>query len=132
MGDCVETAAGCYYCGDCPNNRVYFGFEFFYNVAFTIELCMNMYGFWLFKFWGDAWNVFDFVVVTVGVFGVFKVDLGPLSMLRMLRAFRVFRLFKRVKSLKKILISLTKAIPGVANAFLIMTIVMCIYAILAV
>merc|ERR1719152_19430 len=50
----------------------------------------------------------------------------------MARAFRVFRLFKRVKSLNKILVSLARAIPGVCNAFLIMLIVMCIYAILGV
>lgn len=53
-------------------------------------------------------------------------------MLRMMRAFRVFRLFKRVKSLNKIIVSLAKAVPGVVNAFFIMLLVMCIYAILAV
>ena len=57
---------------------------------------------------------------------------GPLRLLRTLRAFRVFRLFKRVKSLNKIVVSLGKAMPGVMNAFLILTLVMCIYAILAV
>jgi len=129
--DCVDTQAGCSYWGDCPNMRLYFGFEFFYNVSFTIELLGNMYGFWFWKFWSDSWNVFDFIVVTVGVFGIAKVDLGALSMLRMLRAFRVFRLFKRVPSLKKILESLAKAVPGVMNAFLILFLIMCIYAILA-
>ena len=55
-----------------------------------------------------------------------------LGLLRPFRAFRVFRLFKRVPSLAKIMASLAKAVPGVANAFLIMVIIMCIYAILAV
>ena len=41
------------------------------------------------------------------------------GLLRMMRAFRVFRLFKRVESLRKIMQSLSKAVPGVANAFLI-------------
>merc|ERR1712216_770396 len=50
----------------------------------------------------------------------------------MMRAFRVFRLFKRVHSLNKILVTIVHAIPGVANAFLILAIVMSIYAILAV
>ena len=52
--------------------------------------------------------------------------------LRLLRAFRVFRLFKRVKSLNKIIVSLGRAAPGVSNAFLILLLVMCIYAILGV
>merc|ERR1719162_1096519 len=49
-----------------------------------------------------------------------------------MRAFRVFRLFKRVNSLNKIITALAHAVPGVINAFLLLTIVMCIYAILAV
>ena len=57
---------------------------------------------------------------------------GPARLLRNFRAFRVFRLFKRVESLNKIIVSLGRAVPGVLNAFLVMTIVMCIYAILGV
>ena len=41
------------------------------------------------------------------------------GLLRLMRAFRVFRLFKRVESLRKIMQSLGKAVPGVANAFFI-------------
>ena len=55
---------------------------------------------------------------------------GQLTLIRNLRAFRIFRLFKRVKSLNKIIVALFKAVPGVVNAFVIMMIVMCIYAIL--
>ncbi|KAH8068401.1 low voltage-gated calcium channel [Aureococcus anophagefferens] len=88
---------------------------------------------WFWLFWGDGWNVFDFITVAVGWITEVGIELpGPLGMLRMVRALRVFRLFKRVKSLRKILESLARAVPGVANAFLIMLITMCIYAILAV
>jgi hypothetical protein len=108
-------------------------FEYFFNIAFLIELWLNMYGFWFWRFWSSAWNVFDFLVVSIGVLGMFKVPLpGPLSLLRMMRAFRVFRLFKRVKSLNRIMVSLAKAVPGVSNAFLILFLVMCIYSILGV
>ena len=53
-------------------------------------------------------------------------------MLKTLRAFRVFRLFKRVPALNKIINSLLRSIPGVMNAFIIMVIVMSIYAIIGV
>merc|ERR1719378_1872029 len=82
------------------------GFELFYNVSFTIELGINMYATWFCRFWTSSWNVFDFVVVSIGLLTTFKVPLpGPFSMLRMMRAFRVFRLFKRVKALNKIMMS---------------------------
>ena len=71
-------------------------------------------------------------MVTVGVLSLLRMVEGPLGLLRMLRAFRVFRLFKRIKSLNKIIVSLARAVPGVAQAFLIMVIFMSIYAILAV
>jgi len=109
------------------------GIDLFFTLAFTIELMVNMYGFWLIPFWSSAWNVFDFFVVWVALLTSLRVPLpGPFTMLRMLRVFRVFRLFKRVKSLKKIMDSLANAIPGVINAFIILLLVMCIYSILAV
>lgn len=108
-------------------------FEYFYNVCFTVELAINMYSHWLWHFWKSGWNVFDFVVVMIGVLTMLKLPLpGPLKLLRMMRAFRVFRLFKRVQSLKKIMESLARAVPGVINAFVILVLVMCIYAILGV
>lgn len=107
--------------------------EDLFNWLFLIELLVNMYGSWAWKFWNNSWNVFDFIVVIVGMLSVARVALpGPLGLLRMLRAFRVFRLFKRIKSLNKIIVALTKAVPGVMNAFIVLLLVMCIYAILAV
>ena len=85
-------------------------------------------------FFSDAWNVFDFIIVVIGVVlvtGAIPPD-SPVSKLKLLRAFRVFRLFKRIKSLNQIIVALVKAIPGVANAFLVMFIFFCIYAVLAV
>ncbi|KAH8054508.1 hypothetical protein JL722_8857 [Aureococcus anophagefferens] len=113
--------------------RIFTGFGACFNYIFSVELCWNMYAHWFWLFWGDGWNVFDFITVAVGWITEVGIELpGPLGMLRMVRALRVFRLFKRVKSLRKILESLARAVPGVANAFLIMLITMCIYAILAV
>ena len=111
---------------------VWQGLEDFFNVAFLIELVINWYGSWFYAFWRSYWNIFDFIVVANGCINLSRTDLGPLSLLRMLRAFRVFRLFKRIKSLNKIVKAIGEAIPGVRNAFAIMLIFACIYAILAV
>jgi len=107
-------------------------FDSVFNILFAVELIVNMAGSWFVYFWRNPWNVFDFVVVLVGLLSMLNLLQGPLEDLKMLRAFRVFRLFKRIKSLNKIVTALVKAIPGVFNAFVIMLIVMCIYAILAV
>merc|ERR1719454_2497240 len=92
-----------------------------------------MYAHWLCQFWRSSWNVFDVVVITIGIVNTAKIPLPKaFSLLRMMRAFRVFRLFKRVKSLNKIIVAIVHAVPGVSNAFLILGIVMAIYSILAV
>eukprot|EP00930_Biecheleria_cincta_P074193 TRINITY_DN61395_c0_g1_i1.p1 TRINITY_DN61395_c0_g1~~TRINITY_DN61395_c0_g1_i1.p1 ORF type:complete len:470 (-),score=100.83 TRINITY_DN61395_c0_g1_i1:40-1449(-) len=107
--------------------------DYLFNVLFLIELILNMYGFWFRQFWSSGWNIFDFIVVSIGVLNMCKVPLpGPFGLLRMMRAFRVFRLFKRVKSLNKILQSLIRAVPAHFNAFFILFLVLCIYAIVGV
>ena len=132
--DCKEDEIEAGWCAKMRfQESVWWGFGLFYNIAFTIELVINYYAYAPLAFWKSGWNRFDFVVVLVGVLSYMPFQLpGPLSLLRLMRAFRVFRLFKRVKSLNKIIVSLGKAIPGVANAFLIMVIFMCIFAILGV
>jgi len=108
-------------------------FDLCYNILFTIELLVNLYAHWFLAFWSSSWNIFDTVVVTIGVINMVNLPLPKaFSLLRMMRAFRVFRLFKRVKSLNKIIVAIMHAIPGVMNAFLILTIIMCIYAILGI
>lgn len=108
-------------------------FEHIFNLLFTIELFINMYAHFLCEFFQSGWNIFDLVVVSIGVINTLQLPLPKaFSLLRMMRAFRVFRLFKRVKSLNKIIVAIAHAVPGVLNAFLILAIVMSIYAILAV
>jgi len=109
------------------------GFDWFYNIVFLIEMLANLYAHWFFEFWETNWNIFDAVVVTIGVVNMMKLPLpSAFGMLRCMRAFRVFRLFRRVKSLNMIIVAMLKAVPGVCNAFVILTIVMAIYAILGV
>ena len=75
------------------------GCDVFFNIAFLIELLLNMYGYGgpVRAFWRSAWNVFDFIIVVVGI-ALMSGDLPPpLQNLKLLRAFRVFRLFARVK-----------------------------------
>eukprot|EP00928_Gymnodinium_smaydae_P029817 TRINITY_DN22351_c0_g4_i2.p1 TRINITY_DN22351_c0_g4~~TRINITY_DN22351_c0_g4_i2.p1 ORF type:complete len:408 (-),score=119.33 TRINITY_DN22351_c0_g4_i2:45-1268(-) len=107
--------------------------EDFFNIVFMLELALNMYGTWFFRFWRSGWNVFDFIVVGVGIIDTLRIDLpSPLKMLRMMRAFRVFRLFAKIKSLNKIVVSLAHAVPGMSNAMMINVLVMCIYAVVGV
>ena len=107
--------------------------EDFFNSIFAVELLWNLYANFFRDFICSGWNIFDSVVVTVGVLFLARVNLPQeLALLRCLRALRVFRLFKRIKSLAKILSSIASAVPGVMNAGAVVVIVISIYSILAV
>lgn len=121
-----------------PENQKYP--EFFaradvaFNIIFLFELVANMWGYGgpVKAFWLSGWNVFDTIIVLVGVLNMVNALGPPLDKIKLMRAFRVFRLFKRVESLNKIIVALFKSIPGVTNAFIFLSIFFCIYAILAV
>merc|ERR1712130_985142 len=83
-------------------------------------------------FWMSGWNWFDFIIVLISLLSVFIANLPGISVLRLFRAFRVFRLFKRVPSLKHIIEGVFASIPGVANAFVVLTILMGIWSIMGV
>jgi hypothetical protein len=77
-------------------------------------------------------NMFDFVVVVISVLSKSFNDLPGISILRLLRVFRVLRLFPRLKSLRMIINALTAAILPCANAFMVLLLFTCIYAVVAV
>ena len=85
---------------------------------------------WMWMFLDDNWNRFDFLIVIISLVAILDGDLPGISVLRLLRAFRVFRLFKKLASMRKIIRAIETSIPGVANAFGILFLVMSIYAIL--
>jgi hypothetical protein len=112
--------------------RVFDGFELFFNVAFSLELLWNMAANWLLAFWGSGWNVFDFFIVIIAWLSVALENLPGVTVLRLFRAFRVFRLFRRVESLRSIIEGVLASLPAVANAFVVMGILMGIWSIIGV
>jgi len=105
-----------------------------FTIIFVIELVINLAAHWFWDFWQDTWNVFDFVVVSVSMVSLFS-DLGSATAIRsvrLLRAFRVLRLFGRLNEIRKIISAIGQSLFPVANAFVIVLLIMCVYAILGV
>ena len=111
----------------------WYGADTFFNIIFIFELWANVWGYGgPVKEWITGWNIFDTIIVAVGVATMANVLGPPFDKLKLMRAFRVFRLFKRVKELNQIIVSILKSIPAVSYAFVVMFIFFAIYAILAV
>jgi hypothetical protein len=105
-------------------------FELVLVALFTIELAINMFANLIYDFFTDGWNYFDTFVVIISLVATFANDNPGLNVLRMVRAFRVFRLFRRLKSLGQIIRAINQSLPAVGNAFFLVLLMTCIYAIM--
>ncbi len=76
---------------------------------FVLELVIKLYAFRL-KFFASSWNVFDFVVIAIGI-----IPGSGFAVLRALRVLRVLRLISMVPALRRIVEALVKAIPGILS-----------------
>jgi hypothetical protein len=103
-----------------------------FTVIFTVELSVNLFAHWWKPFWRDPYNVFDFFIVIASVIALAFNNVSSLKNVRLVRAFRLLRIFGRLKSLRLILLSLSRSLVPVASAFLVMLLVVSIYAIIGV
>ena len=108
--------------------------DLIFTAIFVAELLLNLHGHLFIEFVTNAWSIFDFLVVAVSLVTLFSSDDSqvPITVFRLLRAFRVLRLFGRLKAIKKIINALSASLIPVANAFMILGIVIMLYSIIAV
>ncbi len=93
---------------------------------FTIELSLKL---WLYRsrFFGDAWNVFDFAIVAIA----WVPTAGPLSVLRALRIMRVLRLISVVPQMRNVVGALFKALPGMGSIVAVLVLIFYVAAVMA-
>jgi len=77
------------------------------------------------NFFRSAWNIFDFLIVTLSLIPIDESEMVLLA--RLLRIFRVLRLVSIIPELRLLLNSLVKAIPRIGYVTLLMFIIFYIY-----
>ena len=93
---------------------------------FVVELVLKLFAYgW--RFFANAWNVFDFIVVGISL----APNGGGLSVLRALRILRVLRVISFAPSLRRVIEGFLKALPGMASVILLMAIIFYIGAVMA-
>ncbi|MFN3461947.1 MAG: ion transporter [Oceanibaculum sp.] len=93
---------------------------------FVIELVLKLIVYRL-RFFRDAWNVFDFLVVSVTLMPAGE----GVSVLRALRILRVLRLVSIIPSLRKVVQALLRAIPGMGSVVALLSLVFYVAAVMA-
>jgi voltage-gated sodium channel len=93
---------------------------------FVAELVAKLYARgW--RFFRNAWNVFDFVVVGIALMPA----TGALSVLRALRILRLLRVVSVAPTLRRVVEGFISALPGMASVFLLMGVIFYISAVIA-
>ncbi|MBM3607496.1 MAG: ion transporter [Alphaproteobacteria bacterium] len=90
---------------------------------FVVELAARL---WVWRFFKDGWNVFDFIIVAISLIPASE----SLQVLRSLRILRVLRLVTIVPSLKRVVGALISALPGMGSIMLLMGLIFYVGAVM--
>ncbi len=93
---------------------------------FVIELSIKFYAYGM-RFFSNAWNIFDFVVVG---FGLLPQGSG-LSALRGLRVIRALRLLSVIPQMRAVVQALLDALPGMGAVIVMISIVFYVFSVMA-
>lgn len=94
--------------------------------VFIVEIVLKLYAERL-RFFTNAWNVFDFLVVGVALIP----GADAFAVLRALRVLRVLRLISVVPALRRVVDALVKAIPGITSIAALLAIIFYVGAVMA-
>lgn len=99
------------------------------NVAltiFVIEIALKLYAY-RFRFFTNAWNIFDFCVVAVGILPAGE----GISALRGLRVIRTLRILSVVPQMRSVVQALLDALPGMGAVIIMISIVFYVFGVMA-
>lgn len=82
------------------------------------------------RYFLDPWNVFDFVIVSVGMLALLFPDFDGafVAVFRLARVMRVFRLVRTIPRLQLLVNVLLKSIPSIGHVAVLLSIIFYIYA----
>ena len=103
-------------------------------------MALKLVGLGCHGYWREGWNVLDGCIVIMSIvemlltwiFAGSGVKLSFLRILRMLRVARMLRLMKSWKGLYKIVMTVVKSIPQMSNVFILMFLIMFIFALVGI
>ena len=117
------------------NYGVYFhALDRLFLIIFIMEMLFKLYyDFWM--FWLEAWNIFDFVIISFTVLGNNFYNLTNariFKILKVIRALRSLRSISAFQGLQIVIHTIWHSIPDMANIAALLLIVMLIFSIIGV
>jgi hypothetical protein len=117
---------------DSDATNVFEAFDVVFTSLFAVELVVSFTAHFFFKFFKDAWRIFDTLIVLLGILSASGAQIPAVNAIRALRVLRALRLLKKSKSLKPIVQALFASIGPVLNSMVLLGLITSIYASMAV
>lgn len=112
--------------------------NYIFATVFTIEMVLKLLGLGFKQYFGDGWNIFDFLVTIGSDIGIIlqltmgNANLSALLVVRTFRIGRVFRLVQSAKALRTLFNTLVLTLPSMANVTGILILMFFIFAVMGV
>ena len=84
--------------------------EILFTVIFTLELLLNMFGSWFWRFFTDTWNLIDLFVVATSIVAVLVEEMPAVNFLRLIRVCRMVKLVRKLTTLRILINALISSI----------------------
>ncbi len=110
---------------DSPLVQRLLAFDMAIICVFVVEIVLKIYA-QGFRFFRSGWNIFDFLIVSLGFLG----GSYPLTVVRSLRILRTLRIVRHVPSMKVIIESFLRALPGIGSVIMVMMLLIFIFAVI--
>jgi hypothetical protein len=108
----------------------------FFSVCFALEMLLKHIGVGWKAYWKNPMDMFDGIIVIVSLVDIVATSIGQeagtgvISVFRGFRLLRVFKLVRKWKRLRQILVAMLKSAQGLLNFFILLCVIMVIYALI--
>ena len=99
-------------------------------MIFAIEMILKLFGLGPKRYIMDRFNVFDAIVVIIGLLDFLHVGSKALTVFRCFRLLRIFKIVRSWSNLRKILQTVLESFASIANLALLMFLLIFIYALI--
>ncbi|XP_075219333.1 ca[2+]-channel protein alpha[[1]] subunit D isoform X3 [Lycorma delicatula] len=119
-----------------PYTKVLDGLNIFFSVVFALEFVFKLAAFRFKNYFGDAWNVFDFIIVLGSFIDIVYADInkGPslisINFFRLFRVMRLVKLLSRGEGIRTLLWTFIKSFQALPYVALLIVMLFFIYAVI--
>ncbi|XP_022247944.1 muscle calcium channel subunit alpha-1-like isoform X2 [Limulus polyphemus] len=107
-----------------------------FTAVFALEFVLKMMAFGFKNYFGDSWNIFDFIIVLGSYIDIIVADLNPgtniisINFFRLFRVMRLVKLLSRGEGIKTLLWTFIKSVQALPYVGLLIVMLFFIYAVI--